>query len=47
MNENIFREEFEKHKEKLEDNLSLPKNHNLLSKDFVTESTKTYDLITQ
>ena len=25
----------------------MPKNHNLLSKDFVTESSKTYDLITQ
>lgn len=43
----IFKEEFEKNREKLEENLSLPKNHNLLSTAIINDSTGTIDFITQ
>ena len=43
----IFKEEFEKAREKLEENLSLPKNHNLLNTSIISENTQTYDIITQ
>lgn len=45
--EKIFKEEFEKCQEKLEETLSLPKNHNLLSTAIISESTVAYDYITK
>lgn len=43
----IFTEEFEKGREKLEINLSLPHNHGLLSTEIITEQNNTYDQITK
>lgn len=45
--ETIFKEEFEKAQQKLETNLSLPKNHNLLNTSIIEDVSTTYDFIAE